>query len=320
MRTSPPLCALAITVSASAAIPTSEREALVALYQSTNGNAWTDKTNWLGAAGDGMHVVRRQLRRARAHVEHTRRSIDNLDGTLSVRSAQAHRDPLRCSCPTNNLRGSLPSQFSELSQIEGIFFPSHPLTGTLPGSWGALEKLREIGLDGNELTGALPVQLGDMSALEKLTLSENAIHRSRSRKSSGTSPTSRSCSSASRAHRIDPEGARLAPKLGVFRSRRQQSHRIRSRRSWEISPPIVELDLKRDSLTGGIPAALGKLKTLETPQAGQQPTRRHDPERARRSRSDSLFFSPPMRSSVARSPRRSGRSIRLKSCSSPITR
>src|SRR5687767_13504687 len=166
------LCALAITVSASAAVPTSEREALVALYQSTNGNAWTNKTNWLGAAGTECTWYGVTCDEAQAHVEHLTLYGNNLDGTVpsDLRKLTAVKS-LQLS--DNNLRGSLPSQFSELSQIELIFFHRNQLTGTLPGSWGALKKLREIGLDGNGLTGALPIQLGDMSALEKLGLSYN---------------------------------------------------------------------------------------------------------------------------------------------------
>lgn len=36
---------------ARAAIPASERQALLDLYASTNGAGWTTKTNWNGAAG-----------------------------------------------------------------------------------------------------------------------------------------------------------------------------------------------------------------------------------------------------------------------------
>ena len=34
-----------------AAIPASEREALIALYNATDGANWTNKTGWLGAVG-----------------------------------------------------------------------------------------------------------------------------------------------------------------------------------------------------------------------------------------------------------------------------
>lgn len=51
------------------AVPTHEREALIALYNSTNGDNWTNNTNWLGTEGtecswyginywDGYDIVR----------------------------------------------------------------------------------------------------------------------------------------------------------------------------------------------------------------------------------------------------------------------
>ena len=40
-----------------AQIPQIEREALVALYNSTDGANWTDNTGWLGEAGTGGVVV-----------------------------------------------------------------------------------------------------------------------------------------------------------------------------------------------------------------------------------------------------------------------
>jgi len=45
---------------ANAAIPQSERDALIALYNSTNGDSWTTKTNWKSAgifSAAGTEVV-----------------------------------------------------------------------------------------------------------------------------------------------------------------------------------------------------------------------------------------------------------------------
>jgi len=42
---------LACNLALSAAIPAAERQALIDLYNSTNGASWTTITNWNGAAG-----------------------------------------------------------------------------------------------------------------------------------------------------------------------------------------------------------------------------------------------------------------------------
>jgi len=262
MRPIAALCALAITVSASAAIPTSEREALVVLYQSTNGSAWTNKTNWLGAAGTECTWYGVSCDAEQTHVEDLMLYANNLDGTVpsDLRKLTAIKS-LQLS--DNNLHGSLPSQFSELSQIEEIFFHRNHLTGTLPGSWGALKKLREIGLDGNGLTGALPIQLGDMSALEKLGLSSNAF----------TGPIPKELGNLTNLTELQLGDNALTgsiPKeLGSLRNL-QTLGLVQNDLTGSIPAElgnlsaIVDLDLRNNSLTGGIPAALGKLKTLET--------------------------------------------------------
>ena len=136
MRPIATLCALAITVSASAAIPTSEREALVALYQSTNGNAWTDKTNWLGAAGTECTWYGVTCDEAQAHVEQLDALSEQSRRHAAVRSAQAHRAPF-AQLWDNNLRGALPSQISELSQLEGSSCASQSPHRNAPGGRGA---------------------------------------------------------------------------------------------------------------------------------------------------------------------------------------
>ena len=262
MRAIAAVVALTLTVSASAAIPTSEREALVALYQSTNGNAWTDKTNWLGAAGTECTWYGVACDGDQAHVEHLALYANNLDGPVpsDLRKLTAVKS-LQLS--DNNLRGSLPSQLSELSQIELIFFHRNQLTGTFPSSWGALKKLREIALDGNQLTGALPVQLGDMSALEKLGLTSNGF----------TGPIPKELGNLTNLEELQLGDNALTgsiPKeLGSLRNLKILNlvvNNLTGSIPAELGnlPALVELDLRINSLTGGIPPALGKLKTLES--------------------------------------------------------
>jgi hypothetical protein len=45
------LCLVLLAGEARAAIPASERAALVALYDSTSGAGWKSRSNWLGAPG-----------------------------------------------------------------------------------------------------------------------------------------------------------------------------------------------------------------------------------------------------------------------------
>ncbi|HEV7239799.1 MAG TPA: fibronectin type III domain-containing protein [Thermoanaerobaculia bacterium] len=263
------ICALAITVSASAAIPTSEREALVALYQSTNGNAWTNKTNWLGAAGTECTWYGVTCDEAQAHVERLDLYQNNLDGTLpsDLRKLTAlHNAQLW----QNNLRGALPSQISELSQLEVFSAQNNHFSGTIPAAWGALKKLTELGLDGNELKGPLPVQLGDMSGLEQLLLAYNAI--------TGTIPKELGnlTNLQSLSMNVNFLGGTIPKELGSLRKLAVldlDNNDLTGAIPAELGnlSAIVDLDLANNALTGGIPAALGKLKTLDRLELSNNP-------------------------------------------------
>src|SRR4051794_3281458 len=65
-----------------AAIPSTERDALVALYQSTNGQGWTDHTNWLGAIGTECDWYGVDCDEQLAHVTELSLYSNNLAGTL----------------------------------------------------------------------------------------------------------------------------------------------------------------------------------------------------------------------------------------------
>ncbi len=166
--------ALLIAASASAAIPSSERQALIAIHESTNGQGWTQKTNWLGAAGTECTWHGVQCDETQSNVVDLGLYDNNLDGTLP--SAIRNLTKLRfLQVWQNNLRGTLPAEISELGDLEAMYAGNNHFTGTIPSQWGALKKLRVLYVDGNELTGPLPAQLADLSALEELGVSYNQI-------------------------------------------------------------------------------------------------------------------------------------------------
>lgn len=261
MRPLAVLCALALAVSASAAVPSSEREALVALYQSTNGSAWTDKTNWLGAPGTectwfGVHCDETQT-----HVVDLELYQNHLDGTLpsDLRKLTALRS---VQFWENNLRGDLPSQLSELSQLETFYAQRNRLTGRVPSSWGALKKLAYLGLDDNLLTGPLPPQLGDMTALQDLGLSYNNI--------TGGIPKElgKLANLSYLALSVNPLGGSIPKELGSLPKLEILGLAVNELTGAIPSelgnlPAIVDLDLAYNKLTGGIPASLGRPRTLE---------------------------------------------------------
>jgi Leucine rich repeat N-terminal domain len=73
-----------ITQAASAAIPDSERQALINLYTSTNGADWTTSTNWNGSAGTECTWYGVTCDSTQSHVTRLDLNTNHLTGSLSA--------------------------------------------------------------------------------------------------------------------------------------------------------------------------------------------------------------------------------------------
>ena len=166
--------ALFLTTAAGAAIPSSEREALVALYQATGGSQWTNRTGWLGAAGSECDWYGVQCNEQRTNVDVLYLFTNNLTGTLpagiagltKLRSLQLY---------DNQLSGPFPAAIGQLAEIQSIFLSRNQLDGPLPASLGSLVKLEDLEVNGNSIDGPLPDTLSNLAALRYLDLSYNEI-------------------------------------------------------------------------------------------------------------------------------------------------
>ena len=123
--------------------PETDRDALVALYNSTNGDGWTNKTNWLSAEPiDNWHGV----------------SAD--DGRVT-----------QINLPENNLIGTLPPELGNLASLRSLGLSGNPeLTGEIPAAWGNLVNLYGIYLWGTGLNGEVPVEWGALENLSQARL------------------------------------------------------------------------------------------------------------------------------------------------------
>jgi Leucine-rich repeat (LRR) protein len=165
-----------------AVIPDQEREALVALYNSTNGANWDIKTNWLGAKGtEGTwYGVTVENIGGTDHVTHIYLVDNNLNGTIP--SQLGNLGNLQyLTLRYNYLSGTIPSQLGNLSHLIKIILDGKEndenigLSGSIPTWFGNLTNLVEISLGRNNLTGAIPAELGKLNRLEILFLSLNKI-------------------------------------------------------------------------------------------------------------------------------------------------
>ena len=253
--------ALALAVSASAAIPSSERDALVALYQSTNGSSWTNHANWLGAAGTECTWFGVHCDSTNAHVVGLELYQNNLAGPLpaDLRKLTALRDLHMWG---NAITGSLPSVWSELADIETIIIETNHLTGTVPPSWGAMKKLVRLDLHSNELTGPLSAALGSMTALQSLSLGYNQIVRTIPKELGNLRELEDLSLGTNKLEGPIPKELGSLPKLQILNLSDNDL-------SGSIPPELgnlsslVFLELSFNDLTGGVPSALGNLDTVE---------------------------------------------------------
>lgn len=149
-------------------IPQTDCEALVALYNATNGTNWHNQENWLfanapcswhGVSCSGGFVSQIYLS-SNGLSGDVPSEIGNLNNILSIGLSQNHLM-------------SLPATIGNLATLEGIYLNNNHLT-TLPPEIGNLTNLSYLDLHNNQLT-ALPTQIGDLTSLQTLALSNNLL-------------------------------------------------------------------------------------------------------------------------------------------------
>ena len=124
--------------------PDSDRAALVALYNATDGPNWTNNTHWL-----------------------SNRPIGEWHGVTTDASGRVVELSLR----DNQLSGQIPAELGNLASLQSLDLQDNRLFGELPAWLGSLTNLRMLNLSWNHLLhGEIPAELGNLSKLEKLVL------------------------------------------------------------------------------------------------------------------------------------------------------
>ena len=114
-----------------------DRAALAALYNATNGSSWLVDTNWLsnGPLGE-WHGVSTDADGRVAELD--------LDG--------------------KQLSGPIPSELGNLANLERLCLRDNQLSGSIPSELANLDNLIALSLGNNQFSGCVPVKVLDMTA------------------------------------------------------------------------------------------------------------------------------------------------------------
>ncbi len=156
---------------AAAAIPASERAALLDLYARTNGTGWIQSTNWNGPPGSECTWFGVTCDVSQTAVIAIDLHANNLTGSLPP-DLGSFANLTTFNVFDNRLAGSLP-QIGSLARLENFTASLNQLSGPIPPIT-ALARLRYFIVDRNQLTGSLPALTG-LTALDIFQADDNRL-------------------------------------------------------------------------------------------------------------------------------------------------
>lgn len=237
-----PLCLLipilASSVVASATVPPEERQALIDLFNATNGRHWNRAHRWLWPQGTECEW-------------------------WGVTCTESGGNVMWLTLDWNNLKGSLPASIGDFGKLEWLSMAGNELEGEIPPEIGKLVNLYHLDLSGNifrsgiqpkigdlfnlkeldlysaAFTGSIPPSIGDLSALQLLDLSVNRLTGS-----------------------IPPELSHLANVREINLYHNQLTGEIPP--ALAQTPNLEVLILTANQISGSIPAELGGMPHLAT--------------------------------------------------------
>ncbi|TGV01071.1 leucine-rich repeat domain-containing protein [Flavivirga rizhaonensis] len=153
-------------------VPTSERDALVALYNATDGANWTNNTNWNTTVDVcdwyGVTVTN-------GHVTGLNLSNNQLSGAILI-DISTLSGLLTLNLGSNQLTGTIPPELGSLSNLTFLNLSNNQLSGSIPPpQLGNSSNLSYLNLSNNQLTGLIPIEIGSLTSLTYLYLSNNQL-------------------------------------------------------------------------------------------------------------------------------------------------
>lgn len=212
-----------------AEIPASECQALLDLYNSTNGPGWTANAGW---------------------------NLDNFPCAWTGISCSGGQ-VTNLFMFNNQLSGPLPASIGDLTALDVLNLQSNMLTGPIPASIGNIAGMNSLRLSNNMLTGPIPASISNMTGLVSLVLQDNQLD--------GTIPVSLSLLNPETI-RLDANllTGSIPPELGVMNL--VQTLRLDDNQLTGPIPPeignmtsLITLRLDVNQLTGTVPLPVAEV-------------------------------------------------------------
>ena len=264
--------------------PLTDRDILVALYESTGGPGWANREAWLTSAPlDRWHGVEVDAEGRVVSLDLSRNRLaggipHELGGLVNLRYLDLGGNDLSSSIPPelgnlanlrsldlagNELLGSIPPELGNLLNLESLYLDSnYELSGAIPSELGRLSNLGALYLSNTDLTGPIPSSLGNLSNLRYLLIYRSNL----------TGPIPSSLGNLSNLWWLSLSNNNLTgpipSSLGNMREMsllQLDDNELTGRIPSELGnlSSLRGLRLQGNSLSGAIPASLGNLGELE---------------------------------------------------------
>lgn len=275
------------------AIPDSQRQALIALYNATGGDSWTYKSGWKdgelhtdGFALPGTEGTWYGIGTDAENLNVTMVSIggnaltgsipDGISALTALQMLNFSNNALTGSIPAsigtmtslqqiflsyNQLSGSIPAELGNLTNLYNLYLPYNQFTGSIPTSLGNLVNLQQLWLAGNQLTGSIPTELGNLTKIQLLYLQSNQL--------AGSIPASLGnlidcielmLYSNALTGSVPPELGNMTKLQRIWLTSNSLTGTIPSELgNWDA---IRDIQFGGNQLSGSIPASFGNLTTL----------------------------------------------------------
>jgi hypothetical protein len=234
-------------------IPDSQCLALVALYHSTGGNGWANRTNWFATDPCSWHGVTC----AGGNVTGVILEGNNLTGTISSEVGNL-TGLIELNLQHNFIGGSIPAALGSLPALQVFDLSGNLLTGGILAFTGP-SNVTELDLKENNLTGGIPASLGNETTLVMLDLEANPL--------GGTIPSQLSNLTNLQILDLDETGltGSIPSQIGTMATLREiglADNALTGTIPNFTNPPLsqlFELNLSNNQLTGEVPDSIRSL-------------------------------------------------------------